>query len=188
MLLRSLRSRSWRCSLCWSCCFRESPSKGLHFGDRSRTMCWGGLACGLLARWGSSVATRPRLYPHTLVWRADWRWRPCRGVRWERSSLDWCACVCALSRPPNRWTLALSSPTISLLFCGRLLCFDACVVEGHLDPYLSSIFSPTSEAMPCIDLASAWDHDSFEAGPGLADKLRLLVVIEYRNFELVVVG
>lgn len=42
--------------------------------------------------------------------------------------------------------------------------------------------------MPCIDLPSAWDHDSFEAGPGLADKLRLLVVIEYRDFELVVVG
>lgn len=61
------------------------------------------------------------------------------------------------------------------------------VVEGELYPNVAGVFALEVELLPEVALASPEFNDILKVDPSFADELCLLVVIEYRAFELIVV-
>ena len=62
------------------------------------------------------------------------------------------------------------------------------IVVCNFDPDLSCIFALTTQGMPNIILSSTRNDHLLQIDPSLANNLSLLVIVEYRNFELIVVG
>jgi len=69
-----------------------------------------------------------------------------------------------------------------------LLCLGAGVVVGHFHADFTRVLALAVEAEPLIALSSAGRDDGLEVRIGLANQLRLLVVVEDGHLEAVVVG
>ena len=64
----------------------------------------------------------------------------------------------------------------------------SCVVVCQFDPDISCVLSLEIQLSPLITLSTTrYDH-VLQVNPGLADEVRLLVVIKHGAFQLVVVG
>ena len=69
----------------------------------------------------------------------------------------------------------------------HLLWLRASIVVREFHPHFTSVFSSAVEIVPSIALPSTCHNDFCEVDPSLADELSLLVVIEDRHFEVLVV-
>lgn len=69
-----------------------------------------------------------------------------------------------------------------------LLRFLSCIIERKLRSYFASVFALECELLPEISLAASKLDDVGEIYPCLPDEVGLLVIIEHRYLQLVVVG
>lgn len=70
----------------------------------------------------------------------------------------------------------------------HLLQFWTCIIVCELNPDVTCVPSLAIEAMPEIICSSPRYHYLFESHPCLSDEFGLFVVVEHRDFQLVVVG
>ena len=70
----------------------------------------------------------------------------------------------------------------------RLLQFGTCIIVCELNPDVPCVPPLAIEAMPEIICPSTRYHYLFESHPSLSDEFGLFVVVEHRDFQLVVVG
>lgn len=70
----------------------------------------------------------------------------------------------------------------------RLVGFGARVVERDLESDFPRILAAACQSLPYVVLASSSNNDALEIDPSLANEIRLLVVSEDGDLELVVVG
>lgn len=70
---------------------------------------------------------------------------------------------------------------------GWLLWLWASIVVGELDADLTSILALASQVVPQVILAAARDNNVTQVNPCLSYQVGLLIVVEDRNLELVVV-
>jgi hypothetical protein len=113
----------------------------------------------------------------------DGRWCRACGVTGQRASLDGRHLSGSTHSSLSFWLGRLSP---FLLY--RLLVLLTGVVVGDLHADLASVLALAVEAEPFVALASTRGDDGVEVRKGLADKLRLLVVVEDGDLEAVVVG
>lgn len=78
---------------------------------------------------------------------------------------------------------------------GRVSCFDgsllrlwSAIVVCDLDSNLTRIFALAGQVLPDVVLSSTRNNDVLQVNPCFADEIRLLVISEDRDLELVVVG
>jgi hypothetical protein len=115
-------------------------------------------------------------------------WRCCSGdwIRRQRSSLDgslW------LSRPLKTVSGSIFHTIRStLLHLIWFLLLWTRIVVGDFDPDLPRIFALASQRMPNIILPPTWNDNLLQIDPSLPNNLSLLVIVENRNLQLVVVG
>jgi hypothetical protein len=76
----------------------------------------------------------------------------------------------------------------SPLLDNGLLSLGSGVIVGELQTDLSSVLALAVQAVPVVALAAAGTDDGIEVDPCLSDQFRLLVVVENRDLEAVVVG
>jgi hypothetical protein len=90
----------------------------------------------------------------------------------------------------QRGTLAFLSRlrAVSQALSGRLLWLRAGVVVGQFQTSFSGVLALAIETVPDVALAAARYDDFGKVDPRLANELRLLVVVEDGDFEVVVVG
>jgi hypothetical protein len=69
-----------------------------------------------------------------------------------------------------------------------LVRFGARVVEGDFESNFPRILAAACQSLPYVVLASSSNNDALEIDPSLSDEIRLLVVGEDGDLELVVVG
>lgn len=122
-----------------------------------------------------------------MVWDCHWRgWCSGNRVGWQRPPLD--------SRFRLPWPLQrISTPIIHTIRGSwsdllQLLLFGSGVIVGDLDPNLARVFALATQVVPQIILPSTWDHNLLEVDPCLSNQVRLLVIVENRDLQLVVVG
>lgn len=66
--------------------------------------------------------------------------------------------------------------------------FRSAVVVGQFEHDFAGVFALVVQTVPCVVAASSWNHDLVQIDPCLSYQVRLLVVVEYRHFEVAVVG
>lgn len=71
---------------------------------------------------------------------------------------------------------------------GRLVRFGARIVVSDLESNFPRILAATCQSLPYVVLASSSNNDALEIDPSLSDEIRLLVISENGDLELVVVG
>lgn len=114
-----------------------------------------------------------------------WRWRLLCGrlagkrVRRERASLR--------RRSPQRARGRIRLRGYLLRLGSWLLRLWAGVVVGELDPDLASILALASQVMPQVILATARDNNVTQVDPGLSYQVGLLIIVEDRDLELIVI-
>lgn len=84
--------------------------------------------------------------------------------------------------------MALGLRRLPLLLAAWLLGLRAGVVVGELDADLARILALAVEGVPAVRLSAAGVDDVVEGDEGVADQLRLAVVVEDRDLDAVVVG
>lgn len=153
------------------------------FGMLARSLLGGRMLIWSCTR--TTIATRTSLHSSqsTLFRCVNWRWRRSGRVRRQWPPLDgrafaWTADCRASSRPC----------ALQLLLWWGLLLLRTCIVICELNTNLAGVLAPAIEAVPGVALAAAGDNDGLEAHPSLTNQFGLLVVVEYRYFQLVVVG
>ena len=87
------------------------------------------------------------------------------------------------------------SSSSAFRFCSRHLLFYRClfrlgpgIVVGQLNADFASIFTPAIETMPGITLSTTRRQYAFQANPGFSNQFRLLVVVENRHLEIMIIG
>lgn len=102
-----------------------------------------------------------------------------KGIRRERASLG--------RRSPERARRRIRLGAYLLGLGGWLLGLWTSVVVGELDADLTSILALASQVVPQVILAAARDDNVTQVDPCLSYQVGLLIVVEDRNLELVVV-
>lgn len=129
-------------------------------------------------------------WPWVLSWwsrKMTWHWRwgllcgslAGKRIRRERASLGWCG--------PERTRRGIRLRGYLLGLGGWLLGLWTSVVVGELDADLTSILALASQVVPQVILAAARDNNVTQVDPCLSYQVGLLIVVEDRNLELVVV-
>jgi hypothetical protein len=118
-----------------------------------------------------------------MFWCADGRRRRARRVAGQWSALD----GLHLPRSPDG-SLALRLRRLPPPLWLGLLSLRARVVVRDLHADLAGVLALAGEAEPLVALAAARRDNGREVRPGLANQLRLLVVVEDRHLQAVVVG
>lgn len=102
-----------------------------------------------------------------------------KRIRRERASLGRCG--------PKRTSRRIRLRGCLLGLGGRLLWLWSSVVVGELDTDLTSILALASQVVPQVILAAARHNNVTQVDPCLSYQVGLLIVVEDRNLELVVV-
>lgn len=71
---------------------------------------------------------------------------------------------------------------------GRLVGFGARIVVSDLESNLPRILAAAGQSLPYVVLASSSNDDALEIDPSLSDEVRLLVVGEDGDLELIIIG
>ena len=138
----------------------------------------------MVARRAQLSRTRPDAAQATLFGCVNGRGRGTGGIRGQRAALD----GRSLARPTHGWALLCSMPGGGApLIQQGVVGLGPCVVVGEFDADLAGVLALAVEAVPVVARAATGGDDGLKVDPGLANQLRLLVVVEDGHLEAVVV-